>query len=151
MSKQPCVVVRYRQMCSRLAGLALLMLIGLAWQPSAAAPPNVLLIVVDDLRAELGSYGNPIMRTPNIDRLASSGVKFTSAFSQFPLCNPSRASFLLGRYPANTGVSSNSTNFRQKHPNYVTLPQYFLQNGYDTISIGKVFHVQDPVSWTKPT
>ena len=74
MSKQPCVVVRYRQMCSRLAGLALLMLIGLAWHPSAAAPPNVLLIVVDDLRAELGSYGNPLMHTPNIDHLASSGV-----------------------------------------------------------------------------
>ena len=65
------------------------------------------------------------------------------------MCNPSRTSFLLGRYPANTGVSSNFTNFRQKHPNYVTLPQYFLQNGYDTISIGKVFHVKDPVSWTK--
>ena len=92
--------LRYRQMCSRLAGLALLMLIGLAWHPSAAAPPNVLLIVVDDLRAELGSYGNPLMHTPNIDRLASSGVKFTRAFSQWPLCNPSRASFLLGRYPA---------------------------------------------------
>ena len=148
MSRKPYPIPR-RLIRAVLAVAAPLLLCLLLRPAPLLAAPNVLLIVVDDLRAELGSYGNPLLRTPNIDRLAGQGVKFTNAFSQFPLCNPSRSSFLLGRYPSDTGVSGNRTSFRTKHPDYLTLPQHFRQNGYDTISIGKIFHVQDPVSWSE--
>ena len=111
---------------------------------------NVLLLIADDLRPDLGCYGNPIVKTPNIDRLATRGVRFNHAYAQFPLCNPSRSSFLTGRYPTQTGVMDNNTYFRAKHPNFITLPQYFQQNGYATLRSGKIFHggIDDQVSWT---
>src|ERR1044072_3527229 len=83
--------------------------------------PNVLLIFADDLRPVLGAYGDPIARTPNIDRLARDGAKFTRAYCQFPLCNPSRASFLSGKRPATTRVIDNSTNPRTRLPGLVLL------------------------------
>ena len=113
-----------------------------------AAPANILTIWVDDLRLETAPGSGPL-KTPNIDRLGNQGVRFDNAFVQFSLCNPSRTSFLLGRYPASTGVLGNSNGFRAKHPDYVTLPQYFKGKGYTTLSVGKTFHLSDPPSWNE--
>ena len=133
------------------AGSALLA----ADQAGGAAPsssrPNVLFIAVDDLRPELGCYGVTQVKSPNIDRLASRGVVFTRAYCQEPLCNATRASLLTGLRPNSTGVFHNETHFREKNPDVITLPQYFKNNGYVTMTIGKIFHVgkEDPVSWTE--
>ena len=112
---------------------------------------NVLFIIADDLRPTLGCYGNSFVKTPNIDRLATRGTQFDRAYAQFPLCNPSRTSMLNGRYPTQTGVMDNNTYFRAKHPDFVTIPQYFQQHGYATLRTGKIFHggIDDQVSWTE--
>ena len=112
---------------------------------------NVLFIASDDLRPELGCYGNQIIKTPNIDRLAARGTRFERAYCQYPLCNPSRTSLLTNRYPTQTGVMDNNVYFRVKHSDYVTLPQYFKMNGYATLRAGKIFHggIDDMVSWTE--
>jgi len=111
---------------------------------------NVLFLISDDLRPELGSYGNPLIKTPNIDRIAARGTRFDHAYAQYPLCNPSRSSFLTGHYPTQTGIMNNNDYFRVKHPDYVTLPQYFKNNGYAALRVGKIFHggIDDEVSWT---
>src|SRR5690606_19889629 len=88
---------------------------------------NVLLIISDDLRTELGCYGSGLAKTPNIDRLAGRGIRFDSAYCQFPLCNPSRSSMLTGRYPTTTGVLGNRQWFGAVHPEFVSLPMYFRQ------------------------
>jgi iduronate 2-sulfatase len=112
---------------------------------------NVLFIASDDLRPELGTYGTPLIQTPNIDRLAARGTRFDNAYAQYPVCNPSRTSLLTGRYPTQTGVMNNNDYFRRKFPDWVTLPQYFKNNGYATLRSGKIFHggIDDPVSWTE--
>src|SRR3989440_5262474 len=112
---------------------------------------NVLFFISDDLRPELGCYGNPIIKSPNIDSLAARGTRFNRAYAQFPLCNPSRTSLFNGRYPTQTGVMDNNTYFRAKHPDYITLPQYFQKQGYATLRTGKIFHggIDDQVSWTE--
>lgn len=122
----------------------------------AARPPqpkklNVLFIISDDLRTELGSYGSALARTPNIDALATAGVRFERAYTQFPLCNPSRVSMLTGRRPAVTGVLGNRADFRDAHPDWITLPQLFKRNGYASIRVGKIFHggIDDATSWTE--
>jgi arylsulfatase A-like enzyme len=123
-------------------------------QHRRAAPkkrPNVLFLIADDLRPELGAYGNAHVRTPNIDRLAARGTRFDRAYAQYPLCNPSRASLLTGRYPTETGVLDNNKYFRAEHPDWVTLPQHFRNNGYATLRAGKIFHggIDDQPSWTE--
>lgn len=112
---------------------------------------NVLFIIADDLRTELGCYGSPLAKTPNLDKLAASGVRFDRAYCQYPLCNPSRASMLTGRHPGTTGVLGNRTDFRALHPDWVTLPQLFKQNGYVSLRSGKIFHggIDDAISWTE--
>jgi iduronate 2-sulfatase len=112
---------------------------------------NVLFLISDDLRPELGAYGNPQIKTPNIDRLAARGTRFDRAYAQYPLCNPSRTSLLTGRYPTETGVMDNNKYFRAEHPDFVTLPQYFKAHGYATLRTGKIFHggIDDEVSWTE--
>lgn len=121
--------------------------------PAVAQParPNVLMIIVDDLRCELGCYGAPLAKTPNIDRLAASGVRFDRAYCQFPLCNPSRSSMLTGRHPGDTGVLGNRDWFRAERPGLVALPQHFKAHGYATLRSGKIFHggIDDVVSWTR--
>jgi iduronate 2-sulfatase len=115
------------------------------------ARPNVLFLLVDDLRPELACYGNGEVKTPNIDALAAAGVRFERAYCQYPLCNPSRTSMLTGRHPKTTGVLDNTAYFRDEHPDFVTLPQHFKANGYATLRTGKVFHggIDDAGSWTE--
>ena len=110
----------------------------------AAAPQqklNVLLIVSDDLRDHLGCYGRAAVKTPNIDRLAARGVLFERAYVQYPVCNPSRSSFLTGLRPDQTGVVDNEILLRDKLPNVVTLPQLLKDNGWHTVAFGKIFHL----------
>ena len=116
---------------------------------------NVLFFIVDDLRPLLGCYGQPEMHTPNIDRLAQRGTLFNRAYCQIPLCHPSRTSILTGLRPNTTRVFSNSTGFREKLPNIVTLPQHFKMSGYHTQSVGKVAQnlerQDDAYSWSVPS
>lgn len=123
-------------------------------QKTSAARPNVLFLMSDDCRVELGCYGSMFhAMTPNVDALAGSGVRFDRNFCQFPLCNPSRASLLTGRNPTKTGVLGNRTNFRLIHPDWVSLPELFRQNGYVTVRAGKIFHggLDDPKAWDHAT
>jgi iduronate 2-sulfatase len=134
----------------------------LAGLPSlaSAAPsrPNVLFLIADDLNNFEGCYGNTLVKTPNIDRLAERGVRFERAYCNFPLCGPSRNSLLTGMYPNSTGILANSQIFRQTCPERVSLPQAFRQQGYFAARIGKLYHYgvpnsigtdghDDPASW----
>lgn len=107
----------------------------------AAEKLNVLLVVADDLRDTAGCYGNTQVHTPNIDRLAKRGVRFERAYVQYPVCNPSRTSFLTGLRCEQTHVVGNDTMFRSVMPDVVTLPQLLRQNGWHAASYGKIFHV----------
>lgn len=107
----------------------------------AAARPNILFIVVDDLRDTLGCYGHPAVQTPNIDRLAARGVVFERAYVQYPVCNPSRSSFLTGLRPDQTGVTNNTTLLRDQLPDVVTFPQLLKDHGWHTAAFGKIFHL----------
>ena len=125
---------------------------------SAAERPNVLFIVVDDLKPMLGCYGDPLIKSPNIDRLASMGTVFLNAYCQQAVCGPTRASLLTGLRPDHTKVWDLETRIRDILPDVVTLPQYFKQNGYTSVGTGKVFDprsvdsrsADDPASWSRP-
>src|SRR5438094_38402 len=116
---------------------------------SSSRKPNVLLIISDDLNSSLHTYAHPMVLSPNLDRLAGRGVRFDNAYCQYPVCNPSRTSFLTGLRPDSTGVIDNKTPFRSKIPNRLTLPGLFKQSGYYTARVGKVFHdtMEDPADW----
>ena len=112
--------------------------------------PNVVVFVVDDLRPELGCYSHSDMLTPNIDAIASDGVRFNNAYAQQALSGPSRMCFLTGNRPETIGIYSIFTPLRSVHKNMLTMPQYFKQNGYTTVSVGKVYHhaTDDKSSWS---
>ncbi|WP_159951688.1 sulfatase [Polaribacter septentrionalilitoris] len=112
--------------------------------------PNVLIFYVDDLRAELGCYGSETAITPNIDKLAADGVQFNKAYVQQAICAPSRMSTLTGLRPETLGIYSIFTPLRKVHKEVVSMPQLFKQNGYKTVSIGKVYHhsIDDKKEWT---
>jgi iduronate 2-sulfatase len=119
-----------------------------------AAPPrrNVLFIAVDDLRPQLRCYGHEQMISPNLDRLAASGTAFLRTYCQQAVCAPSRASLLSGCRPDTTRVYDLRTPLRTTMPDVVTLPQLFKENGYRSISLGKVYHHgkrDDPQAWSE--
>ncbi len=105
---------------------------------------NVLLIIADDLNCDLGAYGNLGVRTPNIDRLAEMGVLFENAHNQYPLCGPSRASFMTSMYTNQTKITRNNMDLRNSVPDVITLGQRFRQYGYQSVRIGKMFHYDNP-------
>lgn len=131
-------------------------LLCLAVAPLKAAP-NVLFIAVDDLRPEMGCYGASHMHTPNLDKLAASGVLFERAYCQVAVCNPSRNSVLSGLRPDTTTILANNKFLRPTLPDVVTLPQHFKNHGYTVLSLGKIFHHSsnepgdDPQSWSEPS
>ncbi len=127
----------------------------LSWPAAPSAPRlNVLFIASDDLRPELGCYGHPMVKSPNIDRLAAEGTLFTRAYCQQAVCNPSCASLMTSLRPESTGVLDLPTHFRDLRPDAVTIAQYFKQHGYVTRRVGKIYHTghgnhDDPLSWSK--
>src|SRR5690606_4427502 len=94
------------------------------------ARPNVLFVVSDDLNDYLGCYNDPRAQTPNLDKLAARGVLFERAYCTYPLCGPSRNSFLCGLYPNSTGIHQNAQIFRQTIPSHISLPHAFRNAGY---------------------
>jgi iduronate 2-sulfatase len=123
-----------------------------------AEKPNVLFLICDDLNCDLACYGHSQVKSPNIDRLAKRGVRFENAYCQYPLCGPSRASFMTGLYPDQTLVQRNAIYIREHVPNVQTMSQMFRSAGYFATRIGKIYHYNvpkhigtsghdDPYSW----
>lgn len=107
---------------------------------SGTQQPNVLFIVCDDLNTHVSTSGYPHINTPAFDRLAASGMTFRRAYCQYPVCGPSRASFLHGLYPQSTGILDNRSDIREVRPGSISMPQRFKESGYWTGAVGKVFH-----------
>ena len=125
---------------------------------AADGKTNVLFIICDDLNTDMGCYGHPQVKTPNIDRLAEQGTRFEHAYCQYPLCGPSRASFMAGLYPDQTLIHRNAIYLREHLPNVKTMSQMFRDAGYFATRIGKIYHYNvpknigtsghdDPFSW----
>ena len=129
-----------------LVGVLLLSATLAPTQAASAPRKNVLFIISDDLNNLLGCYGDPLAKTPNIDRLAARGVRFDRAYCTFPLCGPSRNSILTGLYPNSTGIHANQQIFRQTIPTQLSLSQAFRQQGYFAARIGKLYHYNVPKS-----
>jgi iduronate 2-sulfatase len=122
---------------------------------AASERPNVLFIAVDDLKPVLGCYGNPIVKTPNMDRLADRGVLFERAYVNQAVCSPSRNTLMLGLRPQTLGIYDLPTHFRDVYPDAVTMSQTFMKNGYRAEAIGKIYHAgkgnhNDELSWSVP-
>ena len=105
---------------------------------------NVLFIIADDLNCDIGVYGNKIVKTPNIDQLAQNGTLFQNAHCQYPLCGPSRASFMTGMYTNQTKMTKNNVFLRSTVPDVTTIGQRFREQGYQSVRIGKIFHYDNP-------
>ena len=121
----------------------------------AAEKPNVLLILVDDLKPLLHCYGDPVAKTPNLDALAAGGMRFNKAYANQAVCAPSRFTLMLGSHSTSTGLYGLGSQMRKVLPDAVTLPQYFAKFGWRTESLGKVFHIGhgnhgDPESFSVP-
>jgi iduronate 2-sulfatase len=133
--------------------LLLVSLCTFAFSAFSAPKFNVLMIAIDDMRPQLGCYGDPTVKSPNMDRLAARGLLFRRAYCQQALCSPSRISLLSGRFPVTTKIFTIGPDLRSTMPDITTLPQHFKNNGYFTRSLGKVYHVgiDDPASWSVPS
>jgi iduronate 2-sulfatase len=117
---------------------------------------NVLLICVDDLKPVLGCYGDPLAKTPNLDKLAARGMRFDRAYCNQAVCAASRNNLLLGSRSTSIGIYDLSVNFRKAVPDAVTLPQRFMKQGYRAEAVGKILHTghgntDDAASWSVPT
>jgi arylsulfatase A-like enzyme len=112
--------------------------------------PNVLFVVIDDLRPLISCQGDPVAITPNLDALASDGMVFERAYAQYPICGPSRGSFLSGLRPDTSGLMTNNTPFHNALPNALTLNRYFMKEGYEVFGAGKVYHNSTGEDWSKP-
>lgn len=127
-----------------------------AQNKKSAKLKNVLFIAVDDLKPIFGAYGDPNVKTPNLDRLASHGFVFQNNHCQQAVCGPTRASIMTGKRPDYTQVYDLQTLMRDKNPDILTLPQHFKQNGYQTVAVGKIYDPRcvakdyDAESWTIP-
>ncbi len=125
-------------------------------QSQEESKPNILFIAVDDLKPTLGSYGDSFAITPNIDAISKSSTVFLNNHAQQAICGPSRASLLTGKRPDYTKVRDLKTKMRDIHPAILTLPQYFKENGYATIGVGKIYDPRcvdkdrDKPSWSVP-
>ncbi|MDZ4683963.1 MAG: sulfatase [Planctomycetaceae bacterium] len=134
--------------------LAVCLLAGLT-AVATAAPMNVLFLMADDLRPELSTYGS-VAKTPQLDRLMRRSVQFDRAYCQQAVCNPSRSSMLTGRRPDTLKLWNNGLHFRERNPDVTTLPKWFMQHGYQSRCVGKIFHnwhtdvKGDPASWSAP-
>jgi iduronate 2-sulfatase len=120
-----------------------------------AARPNVLLILVDDLKPALGAYGDKHAITPHMDKLANRGMRFDMAYCNIAVCAPSRFNLMTGSRSTSLGIYGFGSDFRRPFPDAVTLPQHFARHGYSTQALGKVFHIghgchDDKPSWTVP-
>jgi arylsulfatase A-like enzyme len=118
----------------------------------AATKPNILFISVDDLRPQLGCYGDKLIQSPNIDRIAARGIVFNKAYTQQAVCSPSRTAIMTGLRPDVTKVWDLDTHFRPAQPDCITLPQHFKANGYQCEALSKIYHKghEDGRSWTAP-
>ncbi|MCC9599632.1 sulfatase-like hydrolase/transferase [Stieleria sp. JC731] len=121
----------------------------------AAERPNVLMILVDDLKPAMGCYGDPVAKTPNLDALTARGMRFDAAYCNQAVCAPSRFTLMLGSHSTSTGLYGLGSQLRQIVPDAVTLPQHFAKHGYRTESLGKIFHIGhgnngDPESFSVP-
>ena len=140
--------------CSFIIGSVLIFSSGISAQNKTK--PNILFIAIDDLKPELGCYGNKQIKTPNIDRLAAMGTVFLSNYCQQAVCGPTRASLMTGMRPDYTKIWDLKTQMRDMNPDIVTLPQYLITQGYTTSGVGKIFHPSsalkkvDPISWSIP-
>ncbi|MCB9953751.1 MAG: sulfatase [Planctomycetaceae bacterium] len=138
--------VNQRTVGSIFAAAALSIIVLINTPGNAADHPNVLFIAVDDLACALGCYGDTRANTPNIDRLAATGVCFERAYNQLPLCNPTRASVMTGLRPDQIKVYDLDRHFRDEVPDVVTLPQAFMKAGYSAQRVGKIYHYNVPAS-----
>ena len=138
---------RRQAMAALLAGAGVL-----CGQAAKRKPCNVLFLVSDDMNTALSLYGDPVVRTPQLERLARRGLVFDRAYCQYPLCQPSRTSFLSGLRPETTRVWTLTTPTRQHIGEAVMLPELFRKNGYFTGHAGKIYHTdvgEDPQSWDR--
>ncbi len=137
-----------------------LLLVLLAFAPALPAEekvrPNVLLLCIDDLKPLLGCYGDPLAKTPNIDRLAARGLRFDLTYCNQAVCAASRNNLLLGSRSTSIGIYDLSRNFRQAVPGSVTMTQHFMNHDYHVEAVGKILHTghgntDDTASWSVPT
>ena len=127
--------------------------VALAAKKPAGKKKNVLFIIVEDLKNIMGCYGNPLVKTPNIDRLSQMGLRFDRAYCQYPVCNPSRSSFMTGLRVDTVGIYENVSPWTSNVGHVVTMPRVFKDNGYHTVRMNKIFHGtgkhDDPGAWSE--